>query len=176
MASYIENAFDGEKYILPCQFSDTTAEEFFHDLGANGMVALKVPSSQSLGCTWYLLIILESSVIYCLNAKCTGVGGWDEIGSLSVSKVLAGELDELNKVDWMDYELSDFRSNECSYLKYDSVKISAEVGIELKDSSSGMSIQVLAAPPPGAVSVKCDFYESDFQPELDLSDLIEVTV
>ncbi|MEJ2416552.1 MAG: hypothetical protein P8Y45_06400 [Exilibacterium sp.] len=168
MKSYVENAYKNSQYRLVCQYSGVSAEDLAMLVLKNNVIAYELPKTQTLGCTWDFRLHLASGEVLAFSSKCTSVGGWEEVGSLSVAlKAIAADSDSdvFSKVSIEKFYIANF-----SMLVYEEENVYSESGICFTDVC-GNELIVAASPSPGAVSVDIPNIHTDFKPEFSVSDL-----
>lgn len=164
--SYVENAYKDNQYRLVCQYSGVSAEELARVVLKNNIVAYELPKAQTLECTWDFRLHLASGEVLTFSSKCTSVGGWNEVGSLSID--LQVNVTDASSDIFIKKNIEDFYTTDYSMLAYEEDDIYSESGICFVNGV-GAEIIIVAAPSPGAVSVSIPRIHEELKPEFSMS-------
>lgn len=168
MKPYITDAFHDGRYVLPFQVEGLSADQIGKPFEAARILAYGVPKSQTLEAAWLFRLILDSGWILDLSSACTGVGGWQEIGSLNLA--FAREEGDATAIEWVINPIEDFQIASVERLIFDDAEVYAETGIALKDAAH-REIVVAAGVSPGSVSVLIPASASPLQAEFEIENL-----
>lgn len=114
-----------------------------------------------------LRLHLSSGDVLAFCSKYTGVGGWDEIGSLNIKFEINNN--EIDPDVFVKVDIEKFHVNYYMMLVYEESEVYSESGICFINDK-GEKLMILAAPSPGAVSVSIPGVKTEFKPEFSLSD------
>lgn len=167
MKSYIENARKDHQYRLICQYSGVSAKDLDKLVLKNNVVAYGIPKSQALECTWNFRLYLVSGEVLVFSSKCTSVGGWNEVGSLSID--LKANISDLSSDVFIRTEIKNFYISNYSMLVYEEDDVYSESGICFSDDI-GAELIVIVAPAPGAVSISIPNVNTELKAEFSMSD------
>lgn len=100
-----------------CQYNGASAEELENLILGNYIVGYELPKVQALESTWDFRLYLASGEMLAFSSKCTGVGGWDEIGSLSIK--LKNNANDVSPDLFVKTSIDSFNVINCSLLIYE---------------------------------------------------------
>ena len=171
MASFVEDADVNGRYVLPFEFAGISGVEFTDKMVAAEIVGFSVPRKQSLRETWSFYLHNAAGLLFQFSALTTGIGGWQEMGSLKivVSKAMASDESQLDSEIYEYHRILPFQVSVIQAMVFEDESVYAECGILLAASDDRV-IQIVCAPAPGSVSARISAIESEFLPELGLSD------
>lgn len=165
--SFIENAFSNGKYNLPCVFENISKTDFIAKVTSFSVIGYELPKTQTLENVWYFGLCFSDDTNIYFMSKCTGVGGWQELGSLHVVLLSDNEKNKLTQMEKI--EIPKFQANDLFYLVYKNETVYAESGICMKNAE-GQELVIVTAPAPGAVCVKLPDNNDEVKSEMDFSD------
>jgi len=168
MKPYITDAFHDGRYVLPFQVEGLSAGQLGKPFEASRVLAYGVPKSQTLEAAWLFRLILESGWILDLSSACTGVGRWQEIGSLNLA--FAREGADATAIEWVINPIEDFQIASVERLIFEDAEVYSESGITLKDTTH-REIVVAAGVAPGSVSVSILASTTPLQSEFEVERL-----
>ncbi|MBT2337073.1 hypothetical protein J7E49_24615 [Variovorax paradoxus] len=169
MKPYITDAFQDGRFVLPFQVEGLSADQIGKPFEAARVLAYEVPKSQTLEAAWLFRLILDTGWIVDLSSACTGVGGWQEIGSLNLG--FAREGTDATAIEWVINSIEDFQIASVERLIFEDAEVYAESGIALKDTAH-REIVVAAGVAPGSVSVLMPASTTPLQSEFELERLV----
>ena len=167
LKQYNETSCKNYKYELNCKYNGISEKEFKKLIFKNHIVAYGLPKNQALKCVWSFRLYLSSGEILILSSKCSSVGGWDEVGYLSID--FKENVDDLNSDKFIKTTIESFRVIDFALLIYDERDIYSEAGICFYDDL-GSKIIGIAAPAPGALTIRMPNIKNEFEPEFLISD------
>lgn len=165
--SYVENAYKNNKYRLVCQYNGISCEDLGQLILRNKVVAYELPKTQTLECAWNFRLHLASDEVLNFSSKCTSVGDWNEIGSLSID--LKQNTTEVGSGVFIKENIESFYITDYSMLVYEEDNVYSESGIYFVDDT-GKELIIVAAPSPGAVSISIPTVNKKLKPEFSMSD------
>lgn len=168
MKPFIANAEQDGIFVLPFQVEGISMDQIGATLRGAAILAYGLPKAHSLKEAWLFRIVLDSGWIVDFSSACTGVGGWQEMGSLNL--VFAREPEDDASIQWTMTRIVEFHVLAAERLVFRSGAIYAESGIVLT-SSTGDEVVIAAGIPPGSVSIAAPFSTEEFQPENDMAAL-----
>lgn len=168
MKPYITDALQNGRFVLPFQVEGLPADQLGSPFDAANVLAYGLPKSQTLQAAWLFRLMLDTGWILDFSSACTGVGGWQEIGSLNLR--FTREVSDGDAIDWSMNPLEDFRIVLVERLIFEDAEVYAESGIVLKDSTH-REIVVAAGTAPGSVSIAVPFSTSPLQSEFGIEQL-----
>ncbi len=131
-------------------------------------MAYGLPKAQSLKEAWLFRIVLDSGWTVDFSSACTGVGGWQEMGSLNL--VFARVSEDETSIQWTMTRIVEFHVRMAERLVFRRDAVYAEAGIVLT-GSTGDEVVIAAGIPPGSVSIAAPFSTEEFQPGNDMAEL-----
>jgi len=167
MISYVENALKNGQYRLLCQYVGVSAEDLGRLLVNNKVMAYEFPKSQLLESAWNFRLYFAGGEILAFSSKCTSVGGWDEVGSLSIELIKNIAVSKAGA--FIKTNVEQFCVVSYSMLVYEKGNVYSETGIEFLDDE-GMGLIIVAGPSPGSVSVSIPGILSELKPEFSISE------
>jgi hypothetical protein len=171
MKPFVENAFHEGRYILPIRCEGFQRSDLNARLAGTCIVAYSLPKDHSLAEAWQFRIHFDSGTVFEFSALCTGVGGWDEMGSLCIREIAnEGESSLFGKTM---VEPICVAKIEC--LVHEDTSVYSEAGIVFQDAN-GEEVIVAAGVAPGSVSISAPFSEEAFEPELFIDDYARLPV
>lgn len=168
MKPYITDALQGGRFVLPFQIEGIPADQVGTSFDAASVVAYGLPKSQALQAAWLFRLVLDTGWILDFSSACTGVGGWQEIGSLNLQ--FARTANEGDAIEWVMNPLEDFRIASVERLVFEDEEVYAESGISFKDARH-REIIVAAGTAPGSVTVALPSSPDLLQSEFELDQL-----
>lgn len=162
----IVDAFKNGRFVLPFQVEGLPAAQLGAPFEAAHVVAYGLPKSHTLRSAWLFRLVLDTGWTLDLSSACTGVGGWQEIGSLNLG--FAREAPDNDAIEWVMRSLEDFQVVSVERLIFEDAEVYAESGIVFTDSTH-REIVVAAGTAPGSVSIampsSMDALQSEFEIE-----------
>jgi hypothetical protein len=137
------------------------------------LIGFEIPKNQSLSCTWSLRLFFEnSSDVLCCSSDVAsaGDGGWQEYGYLKLDITDENSLSSRDKFDFRG--ISPITLTRVSKLVNNEDDVLAECGL-LIITEQETQVLITTAPSPGAVSVKAEFYDGEYDPEVLFENLRE---
>lgn len=168
MKPFITDAFKNGKFVLPFQVEGLPTEDFGKLFEGACVLAYGLPESHDFQTAWLFRLVLDSGWIVDFSSACTGVGGWQEIGSLNLA--FARGQPERDPVKWMMTALADFQVASVDRLIYEDGDVYTECGLLLKDRTD-REVVVATGTAPGSVSILVPLSANAFQPEFLLEKL-----
>lgn len=168
MKPYITDAFQDGKFVLPFQVEGLPADQLSAPFHAARVLAYGLPRSQTLQAAWLFRLMLDTGWILDFSSACTGVGGWQEVGSLNLG--FTQEASDADAIEWVMNPLGDFQIVSVERLIYEDAEVYSESGIVLKDSTH-REIVVAAGTAPGSVSIAMPSSTSSLQSEFEIEQL-----
>lgn len=144
-------------------------------IGAS-ILGYSLPRSQTLGCSWELRFYLSNGLLVDFSSTPKSVGGWQELGRLNMkfSDAKAPGAVQDNEI-YLYSEISPFRIDQVKSLVFSDEDVFCESGV-IFSSSNDQDVVVCAGVPPGSVSASIPFIESDFDPEMEVTEYIEIPI
>jgi len=168
MKPYITDAFQGGKFVLPFQVEGLPADQLGAPFNAARVLAYGLPKSQTLQAAWLFRLMLDTGWILDFSSACTGVGGWQEIGSLNLG--FTQEASDADAIEWVITSLEDFQVLSVERLVFEDAEVYAESGIVVTDSMH-REIVVAAGTAPGSVSIALPSSTGSLQSEFEIEQL-----
>lgn len=112
-------------------------------------------------------LYLDRGEVLIFSSKCTGVGGWDEVGSLSIALELKRE--EPIPSAFIKTDIDHIHVANYSMLVFERGDVYSEAGICFS-SDSGERVIIAAAAVTGAVSVYLPKASQEFKPEFPIDE------
>lgn len=168
MKPFIENAEQGGMFVLPFQVEGVSVDQIGATLRGATILAYGLPNAHSLKEAWLFRLVLDSGWTVDFSSACTGVGGWQEMGSLNLVFARVTENEAL--LQWTMTPIVEFHVRMAERLVFRSDAIYADVGIVLT-SSTDDEVIISAGIPPGSVSIAAPFSSEEFRPENDMTAL-----
>jgi hypothetical protein len=137
------------------------------------LIGFEIPKNQSLSCTWSLRLFFEScSDVLCCSSDVAsaGDGSWQEYGYLKLDITDENSLGSRDKFNFK--EITPIAFTKVSKLVSNEDDVVAECGL-LITTEQEKQVLISTAPSPGAVTVKAEFYDGEYDPEILLEDLSE---
>lgn len=137
------------------------------------LVGFEIPKNQSLTCTWSLRLFFEdcTDVLCCSSdVSSSGTGDWQEYGYLKLDITDESELGCRDKFNFRALEPIVF--SKVVKLINEEDGVSAECGLLLA-TEERKQVLISTAPAPGAVTVKAEFNDGEYDPEIPFEDTIE---
>ncbi|WMP18902.1 hypothetical protein [Thiothrix lacustris] len=173
MKPFITDPLQNGKYILPYQIGGLAFSEIRLKLISSSIVGYSLPISQSLRETWDLHIYLDTGISITFSSACTGVGGWQEMGSLNMD--FSGTMDMDKQVE-SKYSMTKFDNpfliEKIYSLVFHDNDIYSESGLIFVDPN-GQEVIVATGVSAGSVSMRIPF-DDNFEPELAYNDYVRV--
>ena len=132
------------------------------------VLAYGLPESHTFKEAWLFRLVLDNGWIVDFSSICTGVGGWQEIGSLKLG--FTREQTNVDTLRWQMKPWAEFRVESVERLIYEDADVYTECGIALKDPAHG-EIVIASGTAPGSVSIAAPFSSDAFEPEPPLDRL-----
>lgn len=162
MKSFITNACQNGKYILPFQVKGVSDDQIKNSFENARVLECGIPKSHTFTQAWIFRLVLDNGWSIDFSSACTGVGGWDEVGSLNLD--FSREKRPADTFPWVKKQVTDFNIKYVKRLIYQNPDVYAESGIVFIDSF-GREILVVAGQGPGSVSIAAPFSDAEFRPE-----------
>lgn len=167
MKTYVENAYRDGGYRLVCQYYGISAADLASVVLEKDFIAYELPKSQCLERSWSFRLYLASGEALVFTSKYTGIGGWDEQGSISIEYESVGGGPDPSR--FVKVNLDKFHIVSFGGLVYEEGNVYAESGIYFTDIEQRELI-IISAAATCAVSVKIPGVESELDPEFSMSD------
>ncbi len=151
-------------YLLDFHYYGITESTFINSILNSKHIRIKIPENHGLDQTWYLCLYLSDGSKYVLDSMTTGVGGWDEVGSLRVTK-----QEEVANISYTEVDIASFETNSVQRIIYSTESVRAEVGLRLVDEV-GKSILICAGVSAGSLTLSIPKNQKQYNPENDESD------
>ena len=162
------DASQGGKFVLPLQVEGLPTSQLGVPFEKAMVLAYGLPESHTFKEAWHFRLVLDTEWIVDFSSVCTGIGGWQEIGSLKLG--FTREQTHVDPIRWQMKPLAEFRVESIERLIYEDADVSTECGIALKDPTHG-EIVIATGTAPGSVSIAASFSTDAFEPELPLDRL-----
>lgn len=175
MKPFITDALKDGRYILHYQTEGIDVADLKKKIKGLNVIAFSMPKSQSLACVWELRVYFSDRSAIDFSSAFTGVGGWNEIGSLNIKF-----YDELSMPDGLDSDLyvktkvNDFYISDVEFLIFRAEDVYSECGIIFIDSLKE-EIIVMSGVSPGSVTMLTPFDKISFSPEFSYKDYQRLT-
>ena len=159
---------------LPIKTGNTELNKIIDLILGSQLIGFEIPKNQSLSCTWSLRLFFEncSDVLCCSSdVASAGDGSWQEYGYLKLDitdEHLLGSRDKFNFREITPVEITNI-----SKLVNNEDDVVAECGL-LMTTEEGQQDVISTAPSPGAVTVKAEFYDGEYESEIPLENLNEL--
>jgi hypothetical protein len=168
MKPFTTDKSQGGKFVLPFQVEGLPASQLRVPFKKARILAFGLPESHTFEAAWLFRLVLDTEWTVDFSSACTGIGGWQEIGSLKLE--FAPQQSNRDSIHWLMKPLANFRLELVERLVYEDADVYTECGIALKDSTH-REIVVAAGTAPGSVSIAAPFSTDRFQPELPIEKL-----
>lgn len=158
---------------LPMKTGNSELSEIIELILGSKLIGFEIPKNQSLSCTWSLRLFFEScSDVLCCSSDVAsaGDGSWQEYGYLKLDITDENSLGSRDKFNFK--EITPIAFTKVSKLVSNEDDVVAECGL-LITTEQEKQVLISTAPSPGAVTVKAEFYDGEYDPEILLEDLSE---
>ena len=163
MKPFVENAFHDGRYVLPIRCEGFQRSQLNARMEGTCIIAYSLPRDHSLSEAWQCRIHFNSGTMFEFSSLCTGVGGWDEMGSLCIHEMENGTDKALFQKTMV--EPICIAKIECFI--HDNTTVYCEAGMVFQDAH-GKEVIIAAGVAPGSVSVSAPFSQEAFEPELSI--------
>ena len=137
------------------------------------LVGFEISKSQSLTCTWSLRLFFELkdniTVLYCSSdVESSDSKSWQEYGYLKLEIIEEKLLSNRDKFNFC--KLNPISFSKAFILVNEEDDVAAECGLLLTNEQDEQFL-ISTSPAPGAISVKAEFYDGEYEPEIFIDDL-----
>ncbi|MCB4434618.1 hypothetical protein LHL20_00010 [Alteromonas sp. McT4-15] len=137
------------------------------------LVGFEIPKSQSLTCTWSLRLFFElkdNSIVLCCSSdvESSDSKSWQEYGYLKLEIIEEKLLSNRDKFNFC--KLKPISFSKVFMLVNEEDDVVAECGLLLTNDQDEQ-VLISTSPAPGAISVKAEFYDGEYEPEVFIDDL-----
>ncbi|CAB0150933.1 hypothetical protein PSI9734_01372 [Pseudidiomarina piscicola] len=156
---------------LPMKTGNSELNKIIELLLGSKLIGFEIPKNQSLSCTWSLRLFFEncSDVLCCSSdVASAGNGDWQEYGFLKLDITDESSLGSRDKFNFR--EITPIAFTKVSKLVNNEDDVVAECGL-LMTTEEEKQVVISTAPAPGAVTVKAEFYDGEYDPEILFEDL-----
>lgn len=161
---------------LPIKTGNSELNKIIELILGSPLIGFEIPKNQSLSCTWSLRLFFENcnEVLCCSSdVESAGDGSWREYGYLKLDITDENLLGSRDKFNFR--EITPITFTKISKLVNNEDDVIAECGL-LMITEEEKQVVISTAPAPGAVTVKAEFYDGEYDPEIPFEDLNELTM
>lgn len=159
---------------IPIKTGNTELNKIIELILGSRLIGFEIPKNQSLSCTWSLRLFFENccDVLCCSSdvASC-GDGSWQEYGYLKLDITDENLLGSRDKFNFR--EITPVAFTKISKLVNNEDDVVAECGL-IMTTEKEQQVVISTAPAPGAVTIKAEFYDGEYDPEIPFEDLNEL--